>query len=99
VDDVELMNKIREGVKDRDLETALIQLVILRSALRELSGLRSAMHLATVVILAIWAYRFLTEFALALASIVLLACGYMFLRAFLSRREILKRFATRYKLK
>ncbi len=171
MDDVELRNKIREGVRDTNLESVLIQLMVLRNAMREISDLSSLVQLVSgfplkktdlesieravgtvedeelrreleyllnlgediksrrllrdllflseveerlhllgiflVIVAGLTpvAYRFLSDypeirpFVLALAFIGLLAGGYVFLKSFLSKRELLKSFVLRYKLK
>ncbi len=166
-----LISKIRERVEDIALESALIQLVALRNAMREhretsllvqmvsgfplkkadlegiervvetvedeelkreltyllnlgedvesgkllrdllfLSEMEERMHLLGIflVIVAVLipiAYRVLSDYpeirpiVLALAFIGLLVGGYVFLKAFLSKRKILKSLTLRYKLK
>ncbi len=171
MDDVELRDKIRESVRDKALESALIQLVALRNAMRELSHpsvlvqrvsgfplkkadlegikrvvaavedeelrreleyllnlgediqsgkllrdllflseMEERLHLLGIFLVIVagltpLAYWFLSDypeirpFVLALAFIGLLAGGYVFLKAFLSKRELLKSLTLRYKLK
>ncbi len=47
MDDVELRNKIREGVRDTNLELVLIRLMILRTAMRELSDPSSLVQMVS----------------------------------------------------
>ncbi len=78
--------------------------------LLSLSEMEERLHLlgiflVIVVVLTPVAYWFLSDypeirpFVLALTFIGLLAGGYVFLKAFLSKRKILKSFVLRYKLK
>jgi hypothetical protein len=169
MDDVELMRRIREDVKDVVLETVLIQLAILRNTMREISDqsvlvkavsvvplgkvdlddlkrfmesvedeelkkelgyllnlaediksgklLKDLLYLSEIeermcflgylslivaafAALAYWfSFPKIKPLVLALAFIIFLACGYVFHRALLSKREILKNLTLRYKLK